>query len=140
LNVTAIAAINGSSVLECWNLKQPPFDAAGALNYPLGNSTNAFLGIIPPRTHIGQAFAPSVQLSIFLSGMAHISLPNASEASNESEAYIQGGSHGMLIAADTRNVSRYGHITNFPGDEATLIAEFPVAGNKVPTHLVLHRG
>lgn len=72
--------------------------------------------------------------------MAHISLPNASEASNESEAYIQGGSHGMLIAADTRNVSRYGHITNFPGDEATLIAEFPVAGNKVPTHLVLHRG
>lgn len=61
LNVTAIAAINGSSVLECWNLEGPPFGAAGALNYPLRNSTNAFLGILPPRTYIGQAFAPSVQ-------------------------------------------------------------------------------
>lgn len=71
--------------------------------------------------------------------MAHISLPNASESSDESEAYIQ-GSHGILIAADTRNVSRYGHITDFPGDETTLIAQFPVTGNEVPMHLVLHRG
>lgn len=61
LNVTAIAAVNGSSVFQCWTLATPPTIARGAANFPLGDSTGSFLGVIPPRTYIGQAFAPSIQ-------------------------------------------------------------------------------
>lgn len=53
---------------------------------------------------------------------------------------MQGGKYGIIIAADTKNVSRFGHITEFPGDETTVIAQFPVPGNVVPPHSVLHSG
>jgi hypothetical protein len=61
LNVTAISAANGASTLECWSLSQPPKTFAGAANYPLGDFEGAFVGVIPPKTHIGQAWAPSFQ-------------------------------------------------------------------------------
>jgi hypothetical protein len=61
LNVTAISAINGASVLECWSLTAPPRNFAGAANYDIGNFENAFVGVIAPRTHIGPAHAPSIQ-------------------------------------------------------------------------------
>lgn len=59
-NLTAIAAVNGSSVLECWSLEGPPYIARGATNYPVGNFTGGFVGVIQPRTYVGQAWAPSV--------------------------------------------------------------------------------
>lgn len=46
----------------------------------------------------------------------------------------------MLIAADLKEVAAKGHITAFPGLERTVIAQFPVKGNKVPEHSVLHLG
>lgn len=61
LNVTAIAAINGQSIFECWNIHDSPFDAAGAVNFPIGDFNGSFIGVIPPHTYIGQAFAPAVQ-------------------------------------------------------------------------------
>jgi hypothetical protein len=46
----------------------------------------------------------------------------------------------MLIAADLKEIAAKGHITEFPGQERTLIAQFPVANNTVPEHRVLHLG
>jgi hypothetical protein len=46
----------------------------------------------------------------------------------------------MLIAADLKEFAAQGHITTFPGQERTLIAQFPVKGNNVPEHSLLHVG
>jgi hypothetical protein len=59
-NVSAIGTANNASTLECWNLAAPPFGAAGAANYPIGNFTNSFIGVLPPQTIIGQAWARQV--------------------------------------------------------------------------------
>ncbi|THW30491.1 hypothetical protein D6D25_05896 [Aureobasidium pullulans] len=134
LNVSTIAVQNGSSILECWSL-QSPTTGAGASNYPLGNFTNAFIGAIPPHTYIGAAWPKSIQYSMILQGLVHISLP-----SGKDEIYIQPGPLSLLLVIDERNVSISGHITDFPGSETTLIAQFPVEGNKVPEHTVLHAG
>ena len=72
--------------------------------------------------------------SMILQGLVHISLPNSKD-----EIYIQPGPLSVLVI-DQRNVSIAGHITNFPGSETTLIAQFPVFGNLVPAHTVLHSG
>lgn len=61
LNVTAISAINGASVLQCWSLTTPPGNFRGASNYPIGDFSGAFVGVIPPKTHIGFAHAPAIQ-------------------------------------------------------------------------------
>lgn len=61
LNVTAISATNGTSNLECWSLSSAPRNARGAANYDIGNFEGAFVGVIPPKTYIGYALAPSIQ-------------------------------------------------------------------------------
>jgi hypothetical protein len=61
INVTAIAAVNNASVLQCWALTTPPQVFAGAVNYPVGNFSNAFIGVIPPKTYIGIAHARQPQ-------------------------------------------------------------------------------
>ena len=70
-----------------------------------------------------------------LQGLVHISLPTSKD-----ETYLQPGPLGMILVIDERNVSVSGHITEFPGSETTLIAQFPVSGNSVPVHTVLHDG
>jgi hypothetical protein len=59
-NVSALGTEKNVSTIECWNLAAPPFVAAGAANYPIGNFTNSFVGILPPQTIIGQAWARQV--------------------------------------------------------------------------------
>jgi hypothetical protein len=65
LNLTAISASNGNSILECWAL--PGFVAsaqagtAGALNLFLGDLANATYTIIPPRFDGGLHNAPAPQ-------------------------------------------------------------------------------
>lgn len=61
LNVNAISASNGHSVLECWSLSAPVANFRGAANYPIGDFHGGFIGVIPPRTHIGQAWAAQPQ-------------------------------------------------------------------------------
>jgi hypothetical protein len=78
--------------------------------------------------------------SLFLSGLAHVRTPDSGLPDQLNEVYITGGPHGMLIAADVKEVAAKGHITEFPGQERTVIAQFPVAGNKPPEHSVLHVG
>lgn len=65
LNLTTIAAVNGSSVLQCWQF--PEFMAsaqagtAGALNLFLGDMANASYTVVPPRFNGGLHTAPSAQ-------------------------------------------------------------------------------
>jgi hypothetical protein len=61
LNVTAITAVNNVSVLQCWELTNSPRISRGAANYDIGNFTNAYIGVLPPQTYIGQAWAPAPQ-------------------------------------------------------------------------------
>jgi hypothetical protein len=72
---------------------------------------------------------------MILQGLVHISLTTSKD-----EIYIQPGPLSILLVIDERNVSISGHITDFPGEETTLIAQFPIAGNQVPVHTVLHSG
>ncbi|KAF2423101.1 hypothetical protein EJ08DRAFT_567761, partial [Tothia fuscella] len=140
LNVTAISAVNNASVLECWELTNPPRTFRGAANYDIGSFANAYIGVIAPKTYIGKAYAPSPQYSLFLSGLAHISIPNSTLPASQSEVWVQGGKYGTIIAVDTTAVSIGGHITEFPGGDDTVIAQFPFVDEKLPEHKVLYRG
>ncbi|KAF2499831.1 hypothetical protein BU16DRAFT_454117 [Lophium mytilinum] len=142
-NLTALSAFNGASRLECWALDSIPKLGRGAANYDIGNFSNAFIGVLPPRTYASSTIshAPVVQFSIFLSGLAHIRIPNSTLPASESEAWIQGGKYGFLIAADTLDrAPRAGHVTEFPGSDETVILQFPTEGNKIPSHELLHTG
>lgn len=77
---------------------------------------------------------------MFLSGFAHIATPDSGLPAHLNEVYVTGARHGMLIAADLKEVAAKGHITEFPGQDRTVIVQFPVAGNKLPEHSVLHVG
>jgi hypothetical protein len=75
----------------------------------------------------------------FLSGLAHITLPNTT-ASPTTEAWIQGGKYGFLLAVDTADVSRFGHITEYPSDSDTVSLQIPLKSGSVPEHTVLYDG
>ena len=70
---------------------------------------------------------------IFLSGLAHITLPESDD-----EAWIHGGKEGAILALDTAAVSAQGHYTEYPSDEVTVALQVPF--KEVPGHRVLHRG
>ncbi|KAF9880466.1 hypothetical protein CkaCkLH20_02420 [Colletotrichum karsti] len=158
LNITALTTRDGYSVIECWQLSSIPVEARAALNYEVGGDmTRAEWSIIRPRTTVGEAWAPAVQLSIILNGMIRITSPapkNNSQAMplpgsdgpqppETTVAYIQPGtvSSSMLIAADMKNTSVHaGHFTEFPGDEPTVLVQIPWAGNTAPEHTVLGDG
>lgn len=72
---------------------------------------------------------------IFLSGLAHITLPHSGK-----EAWIRGGKEGAILALDTAKVSGDGHITKYPSDEVTVAMQLPLQGKKVPGHQILHGG
>ena len=71
---------------------------------------------------------------IFLSGLAHITLPNSTD-----EAYVYGGENGLIFAADTSDVSTLGHATNYPSKEETRAIQVPTGGT-IPSHNVLYNG
>lgn len=52
-NITAISAANNAARLECWQLAAPPVFGRGAVNFDLGDFSQAFVGIIPPNTTTG---------------------------------------------------------------------------------------
>ena len=66
LNLTAISAANGSSILECWQLKNlftvsSQAGTAGTAIEQLGSLSNASLTTLPPNFNGGMHNAPSVQ-------------------------------------------------------------------------------
>ncbi|KAI0261179.1 hypothetical protein BC834DRAFT_830699 [Gloeopeniophorella convolvens] len=140
LNVTALTGHNGVSVLECWELV-PGFatssqsGTAGASILQLGNLANASYSVIPPNFNAGFHNAPNVQWVVFISGLAHITLANSSV-----DAFVVGGENGVLIAADTPDVSAQGHSTVYPSGVATHAIQIPTEGGVVPPHNVLYEG
>ncbi|KAK2033209.1 hypothetical protein LX32DRAFT_690390 [Colletotrichum zoysiae] len=162
LNVTALSSRDGYSVIECWQLTAVPVEARAALNYAVGGDlTRAEWSIIRPRTTVGEAWAPAVQLTVIVNGLIRITSPaprNSSQAvpspgasssptppppPGQTVAYVQPGtvSSSVLIAADLKNASVLaGHFTEFPGDEPTVLVQVPFEGNVAPEHTVVGEG
>ncbi|KAK3901832.1 hypothetical protein C8A05DRAFT_16038 [Staphylotrichum tortipilum] len=161
LNITALSSRDGYSVLECWQLLSPPVNYLSAVNYALGNTTVATWSRIEPRTTVGEAWAPHVQLSVVLNGLIRITAPAPGCGStsvptlcprnglasgprpSEAVAYLMPGTalSSVLIAADLKASSTLaGHFTEFPSDEATILVQIPFVGDKAPTHMILHDG
>lgn len=161
LNVTVLGAQNNHSTLECWALN-PGFQQSStagtsgsdALNLGLVGG-NASFSILPARFDGGLHNAPALQCVssfsfsfssgamanyahrwvIFLSGLAHITLPHSN-----ADAWVDGGKNGAILALDTAAVSAEGHYTRYPSDEETVALQVPVGENAVPGHRVLHEG
>ena len=74
---------------------------------------------------------------VFLSGLAHITVPGVPESES---AWIQGGqgSNSIIFAADTVETSGDGHSTTYPSNVETLA--IPIKLVQVPEHTVLHDG
>ncbi|OQE25117.1 hypothetical protein PENSTE_c006G06752 [Penicillium steckii] len=145
LNVTVLGAHNNKSTLECWAL-QPGFQTSNTagtsgtevLNLgPVGGSQagNSSYSVLPAEFDGGRHNAPALQWVIFLSGLAHITLPNST-----TEAWIPGGKNGAILALDTADVSTLGHITKYPSKESTVALQIPLGEEGVPAHRVLHAG
>ncbi|KAJ5949237.1 hypothetical protein N7454_000821 [Penicillium verhagenii] len=67
--------------------------------------------------------------------LAHITLPNST-----AEAWVSGGKNGAILALDTTDVSRLGHITKYPSNESTITFEVPLGEEGIPAHNVLYSG
>ncbi|GLA24908.1 hypothetical protein ACMYSQ_005970 [Aspergillus niger] len=139
LNITTLTAHNNQSVLECWAL-DPGYSTSaqagvsGTAMLNLGPVTsNATNLLIPGEYDGGRHNAPTIQWVIFLSGVAHITLPTSTD-----EAWIVGGKNGAILALDTAEVSALGHSTTYPTEESTVVLE--VALKEIPGHRVLHGG
>ena len=78
------------------------------------------------------------RIVVFLSGLAHITLPYpASNNASSDEAWVSGGAEGLIVAVDTEGS---GHITRYPLDTTTIAIQIPFAGGHPPAHQVLHEG
>ncbi|MCJ1371598.1 hypothetical protein MMC20_002817 [Loxospora ochrophaea] len=140
LNITAISASKGASTIECWQLSAPfatssTAGVSGASFAQLGKTGNTSYAIIPKRFNGGLHNAPAVQYVAFISGLAHVTLPNSTES-----ATIKGGRDGLILAADTADVSRDGHSTIYPSNQETHALQIPTEGGVVPPHTVLYQG
>ncbi|CAL8581567.1 hypothetical protein XPA_010209 [Xanthoria parietina] len=140
LNLTAISAKNGASTIECWRLASPFKTASdagvsGASLAQLGKTGSTSYTLIPARFDGGLHNAPTVQYVAFLSGTAVVSVPGSRQA-----ATIKGGRDGLIIAADTADVSKQGHGTKYPSGEQTIAIQIPTEDGKVPAHTVLYAG
>ncbi|KAI0426735.1 hypothetical protein F5Y09DRAFT_345382 [Xylaria sp. FL1042] len=141
LNVTAIGAKDGSSTLECWQIDNP-FDnptqpgLLGTAQLLLGATSSLSYSIAPPNFDRGLHNAPQKQWVVFLTGVAHITLPD----DNTTDAFIIGGPFGLIFAADTDDVSTKGHRTQHIGLTETILFEMPTADGEVPQYHVLHMG
>ena len=75
---------------------------------------------------------------MFLSGLAHITLPHpVSSNATLDEAWIVGGTDGLIVAVDTIGT---GHITTYELDVKTVALQIPFTGKTVPAHSVVYEG
>ncbi|PFH62466.1 hypothetical protein XA68_13368 [Ophiocordyceps unilateralis] len=139
LNLTALAASDGKSTLECWQVG--PFESStragtsGTPSFFFGDVVNATYAVIPPKFDGGLHNAPAFQFVFFASGSALITLPNGTD-----KAMVEGGKNGLIIAADTADVSRHGHRTQYLSDENTVSLQVPIRNPEDFEHKVLHDG
>ncbi|RDA94576.1 hypothetical protein CP533_2451 [Ophiocordyceps camponoti-saundersi (nom. inval.)] len=137
LNLTALSASMGKSTIECWQIG--PFvssNRTGTTGSPslfLGEVVNATYTVIPPNFDGGLHNAPAFQFVYFASGSARISLPNGTQ-----EATVRGGTRGLIIAADTADVSTLGHRTQYLSGDKTVSMQIPIKNPKDFKHTVMH--
>ncbi|KIP09641.1 hypothetical protein PHLGIDRAFT_11779 [Phlebiopsis gigantea 11061_1 CR5-6] len=137
LDLTAIVTHHNNSALECWRLADPfttsaGAGTAGAATLNIAGLANATYTVLPPRFEGGVHNAPHPQLVVFLSGVAHVTLPHGT-----GDAFVVGGADGTIIAVDTTGT---GHNTSYPSNAATRALQIPFAGGVVPPHTVLFSG
>ncbi|KAL8902574.1 MAG: hypothetical protein Q9207_004575 [Kuettlingeria erythrocarpa] len=137
LTVTAISAKNGVSTIERWQLASPfktssEAGVSGVSFAQLGQAGNASYAVIPPHFEGGLHNAPALQYVAFLAGEAIITTPETGQS-----VKIKGGRDGLILVADTADVSSKGHDTRYPSGKETVALQIPVAGGKVPEHVVL---
>ncbi|KAK6078124.1 small secreted protein [Seiridium cupressi] len=137
LNVTAVTHAKGESVLQCWQLPYPfgISNAPGVANGSyavIGEVANTTLTVIPANSDGGRHYADS-QWVYFITGLAHITLPNSSD-----EAWINGGKYGLLWAGDPSKFSKHGHSTFYHEQSVTLA--LMTEGGKEPKHEVVRQG
>ncbi|KAK2606193.1 hypothetical protein QQS21_003364 [Conoideocrella luteorostrata] len=140
LNLTALTALNGESVFQCWQLPNPFIESQepglkGSRQLSLGELGNGSFNVIPARFDGGFHHAPAFQYVFFTTGMAHISLYKGKE-----EVTVPGGKHGLVIAADTADRSTHGHRTRYPGAENTISLEIPIRDPGNFKYKALHAG
>jgi hypothetical protein len=133
----ALVTKDNHTVIQCWKLNSPFKKSAvpgvdGAQVAILSNNTNLAYSILPPRFDGGLHTAPAPQLVHFLSGVAHVTLPQDPSV----DLWIVGGKSGLLFAVDTTG----GHITRYPSDEETVAITAPFAKGILPEYTVLMDG
>ncbi|RDA86139.1 hypothetical protein CP532_3053 [Ophiocordyceps camponoti-leonardi (nom. inval.)] len=139
LNLTALTAYNGMTTIECWQVG--PFvssnrtGTSGAPSYFFGEVVNATYTVIPPNFDGGLHNAPSFQFVFFATGSARITLPNGTQ-----ETTVRGGKNGLIIAADTADVSTLGHRTQYLSGDKTVSMQIPIKNPKNFKHTVVHNG
>jgi hypothetical protein len=134
----ALVTKNNHTIIQCWKLASPFIRSAvpgvnGAQVATISNNTNLAYSILPPRFDGGIHTAPSPQLVHFLSGIAHVTLPQDASV----DLWIVGGKSGLLFATDTTGL---GHITRYPSDQETVSITAPFAQGMIPEHTVLTEG
>ncbi len=72
---------------------------------------------------------------MILSGTLRITIPGSSQ-----EVTVVSGKRSLLIAADTADVSRTGHVSSLVGEEEGTSLMIPTANNEIPPHRVIHAG
>ncbi|KAK0261444.1 hypothetical protein B0A54_03616 [Friedmanniomyces endolithicus] len=145
LRATALVTnAQNHSQLECWQFTTPlnisaAAGTSGAATFAFPASTESIYTLIPGRFNGGTHNAPAPQLVVFLSGLAHITLPVPVHGNSSlDEAWVLGGADGLVIAADTLGS---GHITTYPLDEPTASLQIPFASvDEMPAHEVVGNG
>lgn len=124
--------------IQCWNLTLPFITSSvpgtigsQSLSLPTRNTTYT---IIPPRYDAGLHNAPVPQLVHFMSGVAHVTLPQDPDGAG---LWLVGGKGGLLFAVDTTGK---GHVTKYPSDEVTMGIVAPFEGGVVPKYSVVKEG
>ncbi|KAI2465657.1 hypothetical protein F4781DRAFT_16416 [Annulohypoxylon bovei var. microspora] len=139
-NITAVAAVDGYSTIQCWQLDNA-FTSKTVLNRSsiysadLGGVANLSYTFIPPNYDQGVHSAPFNQWVIFIKGIGLITVPN-----DNTTAYVAPGETGIIFASDTPDLTSDGHRSQYLGVTESIIMQVPAQDNKVPAHSVLHSG
>ncbi|KAJ4983627.1 small secreted protein [Stagonosporopsis vannaccii] len=138
LTAPALVTVDNRTVIQCWRLTSPFVTSStpgtvGAQAAVVGNATNLAYTVLPPRFNGGLHTAPVPQLVHFLSGLAHVTLPN----DTTQDLWLVGGPGGLVFATDTTGP---GHITTYPSDQQTVGIVAPFEGARVPGYEVLREG
>ena len=70
-----------------------------------------------------------------LSGILRITIPNSPQ-----QATVYGGKYGLIIAVDTADVSKIGHVSSTLGTEELTALMIPTESGRIPSHKIIHSG